>query len=257
MADKISLQSLIDMGQEIRNGISYVPSKSTIRTFNVYKLADNKTYADWKGLVYLYLQINNVGINEQEIKELFEKLERYYYSPQVLEEILGRLKAIAAFSVTNNMITSCVDCNSRKVFIVHGHNEEYIEKVARLVEKLECEPIILKEQPNSGKTIIEKFEVLANAAFAVVLYTACDKGAINNVDSEWKPRARQNVIFEHGYLYARLGRNRVCALVQDGVEIPSDLSGVLYVSIDKNDSWKFQLAKEMKNAGISIDMNKI
>ena len=188
-----------------------------------------------------------------------ETFEKYCYRPQIIQEIIGILNAlnkiVDSVEVNNSPIKNST--GTTKVFIVHGHNEEYIEKVARFLEKLECEPIILKEQPNSGKTIIEKFEELSDTDFGVVIYTNCDRGSVNEDNATLKPRARQNVIFEHGYLYARLGRNRVCALVQDGVEIPSDLSGVLYVRIDKNDSWKFQLAKEMKNAGISIDMNKI
>ena len=49
---------------------------------------------------------------------------------------------------------------------------------------LDCQPIILKEQPNSGKTIIENFKDLAKVAFAVVLYTACDRGGINDDKAE-------------------------------------------------------------------------
>lgn len=254
----ISLKELIEQGTKIREGISFVPPGKGLRTFKVYKLADSQCYTDWKGLVNRYLQVLHVGAEAEEVKKLFSEFERYNNRPETLDEILGILKAIAAISesVVHNEKTIVHENKGRKVLIVHGHNEEYIQKVARFLEKLECEPIILKEQPNSGKTIIEKFEDLSNAAFGVVLYTACDMGSVNKEELELKPRARQNVIFEHGYLFAKLGREKVCALVEDGVEIPSDLSGVLYVQIDNNDSWKLHLAKEMVNAGLELDMNK-
>lgn len=258
MANIISLHTLIEQGNEIKNGISHIPPSTGIRTFKVYKLANNQAYADWKALVNLYMQQNQPAANAQEVKDLFEEFERYRFRPETLEQILGILKALvtlnysAGSNVTNNGFDNC----SRKVFVVHGHNEEYINKVARFLEKLNCEPIILKEQPNSGKTIIEKFKDLSKVAFAIVLYTACDRGGINDMDAELTPRARQNVIFEHGYLLSQLGQERVCALVEKGVEIPSDLSGILYVPIDNNDAWKLQLAKEMKSVGIDIDLNR-
>lgn len=259
MEDGVTLENLISTGLTIREGVSFVkPGPNVWRFYSVYKLADNKVYSDWKALVMMYLQYHNIDSYDQ-VKDLFLKFDENNYNPVYLDDILGVLKALLAFAnsspieiVDNNVISK-----SRKVFIVHGHNEEYIQKVARFLEKLDCEPIILKEQPNLGNTIIEKFEDLSNAAFGVVLYTACDKGSVNNDNSELRPRARQNVIFEHGYLFAKLGRERVCALVEDGVEIPSDLAGVLYVPIDNADAWKFQLAKEMKSVGIDIDMNNI
>ena len=75
--------------------------------------------------------------------------------------------------------------------------------------------------------------------------------------SRVNPRARQNVIFEHGYFIGKLGRNRVVALHQGNVELPSDLEGVLYISFDTGDGWQLNLAKEMKHVGIDIDLNKI
>lgn len=78
-----------------------------------------------------------------------------------------------------------------------------------------------------------------------------------NGDSEQRPRARQNVVLEHGYFIGKLGRERVLALHRDKVELPSDLQGILYTPFDSNDSWMFTLAKEMKVVGYNIDMNKV
>jgi predicted nucleotide-binding protein len=72
-----------------------------------------------------------------------------------------------------------------------------------------------------------------------------------------RARARQNVVFEHGYLIAKLGRRKVCALVKGKLEIPNDISGVVYVPMDDHKAWKVEVAKELRNAGYDVDMNLI
>jgi predicted nucleotide-binding protein len=143
-----------------------------------------------------------------------------------------------------------------RIFLVHGHDERVLHEVARFLEKLQQDVIVLREQPNEGRTIIEKFETYADVGFAVVLLTADDKGGpINGAETDFKMRARQNVVFEFGYFIGRLGRNRVCALYADGVEIPSDYSGVLYTKLDASGAWRLEIAKELKAAGLPVDMN--
>lgn len=145
----------------------------------------------------------------------------------------------------------------KRVFLVHGHDERLIHETARFIEKLGPEVVILREQPNSGRTIIEKFVDYSDVGFAVVLLTADDRGGIAaaSFDAQ-KPRARQNVILELGFFLGRLGRMKVGALYQEGVEIPSDYSGVLFTPLDQAGAWRLALAKEMKAAGLLIDMNK-
>ena len=146
---------------------------------------------------------------------------------------------------------------SNKVFIVHGHDDTAKIETARTLEKAGFEAIILHEQADGGLTIIEKIEKYTDVDFAVVLYTECDKGRAKDaaVDDE-RFRARQNVVFEHGYLIGKLGRNKVCALVKGNVETPGDISGVVYTKIDDAGAWKFQLFKNMKEAGLNVDYNK-
>ncbi len=165
----------------------------------------------------------------------------------------GRNRQLARLASDNS--TRPTPNETKRVFIVHGRNERLQEKVARFVEKLGLEAVILHEQPNKGRTIIEKFIGHADVAYAVVLLTADDMGSLNG-STDLKPRARQNVIFELGYFFGRVGRDKVCALYEEGVEILSDYSGVLYVTLDANDAWKFKLAKEMKEAGLPIDLNR-
>jgi len=147
---------------------------------------------------------------------------------------------------------------SNRVFIVHGHHDAFRESVARLITQLDLDPIILHEQPNKGRTIIEKFVEYSDVGFAVVILTADDRGGKSDERPEsYAPRARQNVILELGFFLGRLGRERVCALYEDGVEIPSDYEGVLFVPLDKAGAWRLLLGRELRAAGLDVDLNKI
>lgn len=147
---------------------------------------------------------------------------------------------------------------SNKVFIVHGHDSLSKTEVARTLEKLGLEAIVLHEQPNEGKTIIEKFERDASqVGFAVILLTPDDIGYPKNKPDSKRARARQNVILELGFFCGALGRSNVCVLFKGNTEIPSDYLGVVYVSMDDGGAWRFNLAKELKQAGITVDLNNL
>ena len=145
---------------------------------------------------------------------------------------------------------------SRRVFVVHGHDDGLKETVARFLAKLDLEPVILHEQPNRGRTVIEKFVEHSDVAFAVVLFTPDDVGYPAGKVDESRPRARQNVVLELGFFMAALGREKVCVLYKDGVDVPSDYSGVLYEEVDSKGAWRFRLARELKSAGIEVDLNR-
>ncbi|MDR5171265.1 nucleotide-binding protein [Methylobacillus flagellatus] len=138
--------------------------------------------------------------------------------------------------------------NTQQVFIVHGHDDITKLEVADFISGLNLEPIILHMQANSGRTIIEKIEHYSNVGFGIVLYTPCDigqkYGALNS-----SFRARQNVVFEHGFLIGKLGRSRVAAIVKGDVETPNDISGVVYIPMKEDESWKAQIIKELKTFG--------
>jgi len=145
--------------------------------------------------------------------------------------------------------------NKRKVFVVHGRDNEAKQEVSRFIEKIGLEAIILHEQANAGMTIIEKIEHYSNDAdFALVLYTPCDQGrGVHESKNPPKNRARQNVVFEHGYLMAKLGRENVCSLVKGEIETPNDISGVVYVLLDEHGAWKINVAKELRTCGYAIN----
>lgn len=144
---------------------------------------------------------------------------------------------------------------SRKVFVVHGHDEAPKLAVARFLERLGFEAIILHEQASRGMTIIEKIEEHGDVGFAVILFTPDDLGGA--VSEQPRPRARQNVVLELGYFLGRLGRSRVLALKKGNIEIPSDFGGVVFEPYDNGTGWHQRLGKELQAAGFDIDWNTV
>jgi predicted nucleotide-binding protein len=142
------------------------------------------------------------------------------------------------------------------VFVVHGRDNETKQEVARFLEQIvKPRVILLGEQPDQGRTIIEKFEDYASdVGFAVVLLTGDDEGRISGREEPLRARARQNVILELGFFIGTLGRGHVALLYEDGVELPSDITGVLYLGLDPEGAWKKKLALELSAAGVSIDL---
>lgn len=142
---------------------------------------------------------------------------------------------------------------NNNILIIHGHNESLLLNVKDFLRTVKLNPIILREQVNRGDTIIEKLERLSDcASFAVVLYTSCDIGYEKNGTP--RPRARQNVIFEHGFFSGKYGRDHVATIAEEGMDIPSDISGVIYIDKER---WHFDLAKELRSAGFEIDLNEL
>lgn len=149
---------------------------------------------------------------------------------------------------------------SRRVFVVHGHDDEMKNGVSLFLKRLKFEPVILHHQPNKGRTLIEKFTDYSDVGFAVVLLSPDDVGRSKaDKKNRPKPRARQNVVLELGYFLGKLGRERVVALHKgaNDFEMPTDLAGVLYVTFDKSGSWQSDLVKELEACGYDVSASKL
>lgn len=220
------------------------------RCFDVQSISESySNVSSWGGLFI------NPTLGQQ-IQSFREGIENQLTE---LESILDRLELIPeqnSIAPNQSVSPAKITGSTNSVFIVHGHDEVAKTNVARFVEKLGLRAVILHEQPNRGQTIIEKFEANASGVgFAIVLLTPDDMAAPKNTPNETSYRARQNVILELGYFCGTLGRDKVCVLYKEGVEIPSDYLGVVYTPFDNSDGWHLKLAKEMKEAGLNIDLN--
>ena len=178
------------------------------------------------------------------LESMLEEVEEYWPdddSPQPVPE-------------TREMAQQLV---SNRVFVVHGRDGGTKDTVARFLESLDLEAVILHEQPNEGRTIVEKFEDFSDVGFAVILCTPDDVGGLATDRENLRPRPRQNVVLELGFFLAKLGRNRVCALVIGELEMPSDYDGVAYVPFDPSGGWQLTLARELRNAGLAINTDRL
>jgi predicted nucleotide-binding protein len=266
-AFKVSLNERIKVGEEIYNkqiqtNLQLEDAKLDFNNWNDYNSEllkqsfnnENNEYRKDYNTVNLYYSLERsqgplvdfkgkLHNKITELKQLLQKVDLIKSNIVEPSKIIGK-SGNQSSEINNN------------VFIVHGHNTEIKLNVARTLEKLGLSPIILHEQPDDGKTVIEKIEEYSDVGFAIILLTDDDIGK-SKLEETLNPRARQNVILELGYFIGKLGRKNVCTLYAKGVEIPSDLRGLLYTEIDSSESWKFKIARELKSAGYDIDANNI
>lgn len=169
----------------------------------------------------------------------------------MLQDRLQELEEDEAAAAPSNHIETLVSQHiSRRIFIVHGQDDGTKEAVARFISSIGYDPVILHEQANKGRTIIQKFrDEASDVGFAIVLMTPDDETASG------QKRARQNVILELGFFLGALGPDHVAAIVKGDLEKPSDFDGVVYIPF--NGSWKMDIAKELQAAGYDLDWNKV
>ncbi|MBO6261709.1 MAG: nucleotide-binding protein [Bacilli bacterium] len=188
------------------------------------------------------------GYDKYSLSDIFSYASCYNEFDELLLKAKSRLQNNKAKALDSSIE------NNKDVFVVHGHDESMMRNVKAFIESIGYNPIILKEKPNQGKTIIEKIETYSNVAYAIVLYSPCDKGYDKNKPNEVKNRARQNVVFEHGYLLSKLSREKVCAIVKKDVERPGDLDGLVYVLYSGD--WRKMIIKEFEKVGLPIQKSE-
>lgn len=169
---------------------------------------------------------------------------------------LEKLERVTNVPARAKQTSAAVDL--KDIFIVHGKDSEMKQHVARVLHKLGLNPVLLHEQPNTSRTIIEKLEHHSDVGFAVVLLSGDDRGYLStDLPAAAKPRARQNVVLELGYFIGKLGRARICVLKRGEVEDPGELAGTLYLSFDDARRWEVDLVTELQAAGYPVDANNL
>lgn len=197
-----------------------------------------------------------LGFIREALEPAFSYLEDFEFNMDKQPTVHPLFRRVSPGHPKKSEPPTTIEGATARVFIVHGHDANRRAAVARFVETLGFEAVILAEQPDAGRTIIEKFEDHSRVDYAIVLMTPDDEGCAMG-GGKTQPRARQNVILEHGFFIGLLGRKKVVALVVGAIEKPSDISGVLYVPWDEGGAWKTRLADEMKAAGLPVDKNRL
>jgi len=163
------------------------------------------------------------------------------------------------FSKKNKIKT---EIDSKKIFVVHGRDEIAKNELVEIFkDELDLEPIVLSEEPNEGKTVIEKFEnKTLKVGYAIIILTPDDLGGLkedlDKMDTcdkklkKLKLQARENVILELGYFIGKLQREKVCCIMKGNGLLPSDLHGIVTIRYQDSIKDKFlQIKKELKNTG--------
>jgi predicted nucleotide-binding protein len=239
-------EALVEFEKDYRTWTAY-NSELLARLFTTNKYQEEYT---WWGVGSVRMRPPSPEERLEDVrKDIAEKVQR-------LESIRERLELIPLSAGALRTSAPTAHAHTNRAFVVHGHDDAARETVARFLEKLGVEAIVLHEQATQGRTLVEKLEHYANVDFAVVLLTPDDVGAEAAKADQLNPRARQNVLLELGFFVGRLGRSHVCAIHKGPLELPSDYLGVGYVPLDSGGGWRLQLAKELRSAGFEVDMNQ-
>lgn len=247
----VSKNKITDDEQECINEFRKWTSFNSELLKQSFDNSNNEYYQHYEGSGMILMFRGNIDLIKTYKDELDKKMN-------YIESLIEKIPLLPSIDEEASK-KEIVNDKSKNVFIVHGHDTLIRTQTELFVREIDFNPVVLFKEANQGATIIEKIERESKGiAFSIVLYTSCDLGNKKEEANETlNPRARQNVVFEHGYMCALLGRQNVCALVEHGVEIPGDLSGVVYIEYDEKGAWKVSIAKEMQAAGLDVDLNKL
>jgi len=225
-----------DFGDYWKMPDNYQESKSL--GYDVYKsIAEKKD--DGMGLPHLLFNKSHIQDNIYEFNKTFMPY---------LESALRDILEVDSIMATNNK----KNITGNKVFIIHGHDNALKREVQLLLARADLDDVVLHEKPDKNRSIIDKLiEEGAPAAYVIALLSPDD------LQADGKYRARQNVILEIGYFLGKLGKERVRMLVKKGIEIPSDLRGILYEPYDDAGNWRMKLLKEIEAVGIEVNIKKV
>jgi predicted nucleotide-binding protein len=191
----------------------------------------------------------NKGIDDKihRIDSIIERLELFPLSSSLQSES------------NESNLEAAPPSHSKKVFVVHGHDEVAKTNLEVFLHEIGLEPVVLHRQADEGMTVIEKFEKHSDVGYAFILLTPDEiaylKADAGKPDGQRKKenRARPNVIFEFGYFVGKLGRARVCCLYTGDVALPSDVHGMIYKKFgNRIDEVAYSIIKDLKASGYAI-----
>ena len=249
----VDLETLVSSSKEDFSNEFWGSYENYVNKYNLL-LKDLQSLGFFKEMKF----IEQVPFSDQAFDSGFTKQEQAKLR-QVTNEsnsLLQKVKLLLSPPKSDNRMNNQV--RSNKIFVIHGHDNEMKSDVTQTLQKLDLDPIILHEKPNSEQTLIEKTSDYAHVSFAVVLlspdYLAYPE---EKTPEEAKYRAKQNVIFELGYFLGRLGKQNVIAIYhkKKDFEIPNNYNGVLW--IEYKTGWYFELIRELQAANFDVDANKL
>ena len=226
------------------------------RIFSTAELAEE--YSQWFGIGVIAMREPSLG---EKIADLYKNIDQKIHR---IDSIIERLELIpltkaATAGAPQESESARSPEKTKKVFVVHGHDEIAKANLEVFLHEIGLEPVVLHRQADEGLTIIEKFEKHSDVGYAFILltpdeisYVKADESKDDNKRQE-EYRARPNVIFEFGYFVGKLGRSRVCCLYTGGVSLPSDVSGMIYKKFTNSiEEVAYSIIKDLKASGYAL-----
>ncbi|MBR0956935.1 TIR domain-containing protein [Bradyrhizobium japonicum] len=137
----------------------------------------------------------------------------------------------------------------RNVFIVHGRDDRSRQKLESILRDNRVNPkVLLREDKNAAMILSALEELIRTCKAGFILATPDDVGRLGQTDDELTARARENVIFEMGMLFAKFRAfDRVAILLKKPLKLPSDLHGVTYEEFDQIDDIEATIVRKLSN----------
>lgn len=166
------------------------------------------------------------------------------YEQHRIEPLIQNLEYILELS-SNARIGENVEKKEKlkRVFISHDKSIEWVKVQTYLEKDLGISTLELAQEPNLGRTVLQKFnEESQKCSVAVIVMTGED------LTDDGEIRARENVMHEIGFFQGLYGLQNVVLLHEQGVNIPSNIHGLVYISFPKDtaEAALGALTREMK-----------
>ena len=213
---------------------------------------------------YDYWGVGIISLREpalgERIADVYKDIDKKTHRLDSIVERLELIPLSSQLAPTEPVRLSSILPKTKKVFVVHGHDEIAKTGLEVFLHEIGLEPIVLHRQADVGLTVIEKFEKHSDVGYAFILLTPDEVAYLasdeTKADAERKKelRARPNVIFEFGYFIGKLGRSKVCCLYTGAVSLPSDVNGMIYKRYDKSiEEVAYSVIKDLKASGYEVD----
>ncbi len=227
------------------------------RLFTSDEIADE--YIAWGSLAVMSL--DGGPSRSEQIRDLHDDIDNKLQRLNSIKQRLELIPESAGVAATASSDAKQIASLSKKVFVVHGHDEVAKTNLEIFLRDIGLDPIVLHRQADEGLTIIEKFEKHSDVGYAFILLTPDEVAYIANEDGlpdekrRKERRARPNVVFEFGYFVGKLGRSRTCCLYTGDVTLPSDLSGMIYKRYSASiEEVAYGIIKDLKAVGYQLNV---
>jgi predicted nucleotide-binding protein len=249
----IDLETLVSSSKEDFVNKFWNSYENYVKTYNRL-LKDVQSLGFYKELNF----IEQVPFSDQAFDSGFTKHEQAKLREvtNASNILLQKVKLLLSPPAPDTRLNSQV--RSNKIFVVHGQDNTMKSDVTQTLQQLDLDPIILHEKPNSTQTLIQKTSDYTHVSFAVILLSPDELAyPTEKTSDEAKSQAKQNIIFELGYLLGRLGKQNVVAIYRKkkDFETPNDINEILW--IEYKTGWYFELIKQLQAANFDVDANKL